>query len=561
MVQHDDIYTANFDLICTLPLSTDLIALAAHPTRPLLVVGFASGYVQAYKLPEDSSTSANTDENNGRKTSLEHHPSKAESNHVKFSSKFDNARQKSPTKKAQPRRSSLASSTTSPPPNGHAMIETVWRTRRHKGSCRALAFSTDGMTLFSAGTDGIIKAADAETGKVVGKTLIPTGRLPVHPSRLLALNPRCLLLGDDEGGVHEYELEETPFASEAGETRHAPVGTQPKKTQYPHRTEGREKASDPITSLTALPPSGASTSKICRSWISTAGSTVAVSDAFRGVVACSDEQGAGKEPLEMLSCACLTRKTHAKGDPTSRSGQKAKKGEKKDFDNHEVVMIIGDSSGGCSNWPRGQWQNRTGHTNIRRNIKVPGLPTEDFGVECVAIAPPCREDPHPLIVAGLAIGRIHFLRYDDKGRLRILHSEYPHDDQGLDGCNAVVFDAQGRMISGGGAMVKIWRRKFETSEVDVLADIIGDEPAADTPESDDDSGEDILLNGVRQRGGSDEDEAGLENRRTGDDSDDELGQEPKRKRKAKINSKKRKRGRGKDDGRGDHGILKVKGLI
>ena len=57
--------------------------------------------------------------------------------------------------------------------NGHGTVETAWRTRRHKGSCRSLAFCPDGETLFSAGTDGLVKAAATETGIVYGKIAVP----------------------------------------------------------------------------------------------------------------------------------------------------------------------------------------------------------------------------------------------------------------------------------------------------------------------------------------------------------------------------------------------------
>lgn len=57
--------------------------------------------------------------------------------------------------------------------DGFGTVGTVWRTRRHKGSCRTLAFSEDGNTLYSAGTDGLIKVAETETGRVSAKISLP----------------------------------------------------------------------------------------------------------------------------------------------------------------------------------------------------------------------------------------------------------------------------------------------------------------------------------------------------------------------------------------------------
>lgn len=113
-----------FDTICTIPLTSDLFAQAIHPTLPILSVGLAVGHVQTYRLPSRPN-SEDEDED------------------------------------------AAASE------NGFGQIESVWRTRRHKGSCRCLAFAGDGEKLFSAGTDGLVKVARVETGVVEDKIAIP----------------------------------------------------------------------------------------------------------------------------------------------------------------------------------------------------------------------------------------------------------------------------------------------------------------------------------------------------------------------------------------------------
>ncbi|KAI5292470.1 WD repeat-containing protein jip5, partial [Ascosphaera atra] len=107
-----------FDNICSYPLKSDLFAQAIHPSEPLVSVGLSSGHVETFKLPP---TELEIDENQ----------------------------------------------------KGLGHIDTAWRTRRHKGSCRTLAYGVDGETLYSAGTDGWVKAAKSETGHVTSKIAVP----------------------------------------------------------------------------------------------------------------------------------------------------------------------------------------------------------------------------------------------------------------------------------------------------------------------------------------------------------------------------------------------------
>jgi len=115
-----------FDTVCSFPLSSDLIAQVIHPREPLVAVGLSAGHVASIRLPPLPSSDDGSDD-----------------------------------------------TTTNASVNGFGQIETEWRTKRHKGSCRSLAYSLDGGTLFSAGTDGLIKAADSETGQVFDKIGLP----------------------------------------------------------------------------------------------------------------------------------------------------------------------------------------------------------------------------------------------------------------------------------------------------------------------------------------------------------------------------------------------------
>lgn len=85
-----------FENLCTLPLSSELFTQAVHPKEPVVAVGLSGGHVQSFRLP---STASHDDDEDGA--------------------------------------TSVISTDTS-------IIDTEWRTRRHKGSCRSLCYSTDG---------------------------------------------------------------------------------------------------------------------------------------------------------------------------------------------------------------------------------------------------------------------------------------------------------------------------------------------------------------------------------------------------------------------------------
>lgn len=108
-----------FENLCTLPLSSDVFTTALHPSKPLLTVGTSSGHVQTFRLPPVS------DSNAGQQGA------------------------------------SSSGKAAGPAENGKGMIETVWQTRRHKGSCRTLAYNHDGTgESFSHWRTGLAHAAD-----------------------------------------------------------------------------------------------------------------------------------------------------------------------------------------------------------------------------------------------------------------------------------------------------------------------------------------------------------------------------------------------------------------
>ncbi|KAF2764003.1 hypothetical protein EJ03DRAFT_282953, partial [Teratosphaeria nubilosa] len=226
--------TPMFDTLCSFPLSSDLFAQAVHPTEPLVAVGLSSGHVATLALPAAE-----------------------------------------PAESVEPGRRGST---------GTGVVDTTWKTKRHKGSCRCLGYSVDGRSLYSAGTDGMVKAADSETGQVTGKLGVPLdakGGVDA-PTVLHALSPQTFLLSADSGALHLFDLRDPAPSLPANNGKQAFITAKPSQTHYPH--------TDYVSSLSPLPPSATSTSGFSKQWITTGGTTLALTDLRRGVLVKSEDQ-------------------------------------------------------------------------------------------------------------------------------------------------------------------------------------------------------------------------------------------------------------------------------
>ncbi|KAL9008305.1 MAG: hypothetical protein Q9173_006556 [Seirophora scorigena] len=369
-----------FDSICTFPLASDLFTLALHTSSPVVALGLASGHVQLQRLPSLPS---------------------------------------SPSLKAKAK---------APSTNGRGTIETVWRTRRHRGSCRSLVFSADGDYLFTAGTDGILKVASTDTGEVTAKIAVPSdpSGAPDSPTLLHTLSPQTLLLATDSSALHLFDLR-----SDSSFTN-----PRPQQTHHPHY--------DFVSSLAPLAPSDTSTSGYCRQWLSTGGSTIAITDIRKGVVYESDDF-----EEELLSSAILGG---------AESGK----------------IIAGGEKGFLRMWDgsiKGVMHGEEKRLYVRKG-------------ECLDVVCPVPQEvvEDDMVAVGLGDGTVSFAR---TGKRRGVISHVRHHE--LEGVSALGFDPDGRLITGGGNTVKVWEKNTESSDGE--ASLIDD----DQEESDEIKDEDGLV--------------------------------------------------------------------
>ncbi|KAI9884596.1 MAG: hypothetical protein M1823_003616 [Watsoniomyces obsoletus] len=383
-----------FDTICTLPLASDLFAQAIHLTDPILSVGLSSGHVQTYRLPAISDDGEDPDGAN----------------------------------------------------DGVGKIVTQWQTRRHKGSCRSLAFSLDGEVLYSTGTDGIVKAASTSTGQVSAKIAVP--RDPTifmdQPSLLHTLSPQVLLVATDSSALHLYDLRDgsTPFSR----------NQKPQQTYHPHE--------DYVSSISALPPSQASSTGNSRQFVTTGATTLAVTDVRKGVLAQSEDQ-----EEELLSSAVVT------GLPVKSGRSSSEK------------VVVGGAGGVLMMWNRGQWEDQQERINVGKGMA--GVNSLDS----ITLLPDDIGYFHGKhIGVGVGDGTIKIVGLSPNRVLGTLL----HDD--VEGVVALGFDASGRLISGGGQNIKIWtpREPAQHRADDGSANGVGSrkrtaEADMDDSEKDDDS--------------------------------------------------------------------------
>ena len=140
-----------------------LFTIAAHPTRPILLSGLATGHI--YCSTYDADVLEEAQSTKREKLSLLEKEAFKTGKIAHINRSVSQLKQKWWT----------VIEDNSDIPDGLNIVNN-WKTKRHKGSCRSAIFdpleSSLGENIYSVGTDHIIKKANTETDKVISKACI-----------------------------------------------------------------------------------------------------------------------------------------------------------------------------------------------------------------------------------------------------------------------------------------------------------------------------------------------------------------------------------------------------
>jgi len=242
---------------------------------------------------------------------------------------------------------------------------------------------------------------------VLGEPILTAEKSEIDPPTLIhALTPQTLLLATDSSALNIYDLRSESTI----------IAPRPSQTHHPHE--------DFIASLTPIPTSATSTSGFPKQWVSVGGSTLAITDLRRGVMVRSEDQ-----EEELISSIFV--------DGLKKGG--TSQGEK---------VLVGGAGGVISLWEKGAW----GDIDERIVVDRGGAAIESMALVPDGGAGMGAQGNMKIVAVGLEDGRVRFVRL---GMNKVVQGlDVNHDD--VEGVVAVGFDVSGRMVTGGGQVVKIW---------------------------------------------------------------------------------------------------------
>ncbi|KAK9374739.1 WD40-repeat-containing domain protein [Lipomyces chichibuensis] len=150
----------------TISFPSTIFGVAVHPSKPIVATGLSTGHVYVHRYAVDEFDSGNEQDSD-----------------VSSAGEVDDGTGGKVT-------------------NGEfTEVDRLWKTRRHKGSCRGVAFDEEGAYLYSVGTDSVIKQASPETGKVIAKNSHDINSVP---SALITTTTH-VLVGTEKATLHCFD--------------------------------------------------------------------------------------------------------------------------------------------------------------------------------------------------------------------------------------------------------------------------------------------------------------------------------------------------------------------
>ena len=171
-------------------------------------------------------------------------------------------------------------------------------------------------------------------------------------------------------------------------------------------------------------------------------------------------------------------------------------------------VVVGGEKGGLRLWEVGRWDD-----SEETVVVAPGVGAS--AEVCVEVTGGERGR----VAVGMDDGVVRVLEMGERGKRGVLLGEYRHDE--VDGVGGLGFEVGGRMISGGGSVIKVWEEGLAG----------GFDRCEEEEEEEDDCGEVEAIGGKRSGASGDEDDPDL----GGESSEEEKPRKRRKKKRKKSN--------------------------